>query len=199
MTVAKLQTFRHLLSFALYALNLSLISSFQTIRMAPNSTSSFLSTTLQTLGNYFKPHRAEALQRIRLNGFGFILVLVFSNLLPIPSLQVALRTVISGGERDRWASDLVYKWFCILGVCFIRIARITLIIVLEVAVATVFAFNFVEGLHAVQYPRPPLPPYSSPAKTKPIFKGNSTPQRSFKILSPNVSTNTPYISQVHSR
>ncbi|KAF9456069.1 hypothetical protein BDZ94DRAFT_1285903 [Collybia nuda] len=132
--------------------------------------SSMLSTTLQTVVNYFKPHRAEALQRIRLNGFCFIIVVVFTNLLPLPSIQAAIRTVVAANEQERWASDWLYKWFCIF-----------------VAVATVFAFNFVEGIYAVKYPRPPLAPYASPAKTKPIFRGDPTPQRPFRVLSPNSS------------
>jgi hypothetical protein len=56
----------------------------------------------------------------------------------------------------------------------------------EVSAATIFAFNIVEGAYALKYPRPPLPPYASPAKTKPIFKNDPTPKRHFKVLSPNV-------------
>jgi hypothetical protein len=71
----------------------------------------------------------------------------------------------------------------------LSVTRLTLR--LEVAGATIFSFNFLEGIYAVKYPRPPLPPYTSPAKTKPIFKSDPTPQRSFKILSPNVRPDSP--------
>lgn len=128
------------------------------------------SSTLQSIANYFKPHRAEALERIRVNAFCFILVIVLSNLLPLPSLQSALRTVASS-RHERWYSDWVYRWFCIL----------------EVAAAVIFAFNVLEGVYALKCPRPPLPPYTSPAKAKQIFKTDPTPKRTFKLLSPNTS------------
>jgi hypothetical protein len=77
---------------------------------------SLLSSTLQSIANYFKPYRAEALQRIRVNAFCFILVVVLSNLLPLPSLQSALLSVTSS-RHERWSLDWVYRWFCILGMC----------------------------------------------------------------------------------
>ncbi|RDB27757.1 hypothetical protein Hypma_003204 [Hypsizygus marmoreus] len=131
---------------------------------------SYISSAFQTVSNYFKPHRAEAIQRIRINAFCFLLVLIFSNLLPLPSIQSAVRVVSSSSRPERWSSDWVYRWFCIA----------------EASAAAIFSFNVLEGVHAVRYPRPPLPPYSSPAKTKPIFKA-ATPSRPFRIMSPNTS------------
>ena len=61
----------------------------------------------------------------------------------------------------------------------------------EVSAAAISAFNFLEGGYALKYPRPPLPPYTSPAKTKPIFKNDPTPKRPFKVLSPNVNIHFP--------
>jgi hypothetical protein len=55
-----------------------------------------------------------------------------------------------------------------------------------VAAAAISAFNVLEGTYAVRYPRPPLPPHSSPANSKHIFKTNHTPKRPFKVLSPHV-------------
>ena len=147
---------------------------------------SLLSSTIQSIANYFKPHRAEALQRIRINAFGFVLIVVFSNLLPLPSLQSAICFLtISNSSHER-----AYRWFCILGTLPDErtYPKLTLNIkCTEVLAATIFAFNVLEGAYAVKYPKPPLPPYASPAKTKPIFKSGPTPKkRAFKVLSPNV-------------
>lgn len=148
---------------------------------------SLLSSTIQSITNYFKPYRAEALQRIRINAFGFILIVVFSNLLPLPSLQSAICFLtISNSNHERWA----FRWFCIIGTLFDEwiCPKLTLNIdFAEVLAATIFVFNVLEGAYAVKYPKPPLPPYTSPAKTKPIFKSDPTPKkRAFKVLSPNV-------------
>ncbi|KAF5379476.1 hypothetical protein D9615_006650 [Tricholomella constricta] len=127
--------------------------------MAQNTTKppSFISSLLQTVSNHLKPHRAEALQRIRVNAFCFLLVIIFTNLLPLPTLQGALRVVLSSNRPERWAADWPYRWFCIA-----------------------------EAVYAVKYPRAPLPPTPARPKTlfddapgKRAFKilsPNSSPQ-----------------------
>ncbi|KAG5333654.1 hypothetical protein E4T56_gene19781 [Termitomyces sp. T112] len=79
-----------------------------------------------------------------------------------------MRLVISDNKPERWSSDWFYRWFCII----------------EVALVALFAFNLLQGLYAVQYPRTvPL----TPEKQKSLFQNTTNPKRSFKVLSPNSS------------
>ncbi|KAG6841014.1 hypothetical protein C0991_002644 [Blastosporella zonata] len=75
---------------------------------------------------------------------------------------------MSSNRLERWSADWLYRWFCIT----------------EVALASVFAFNILEGVYAVKYPRSPVVP--TPGETKSVFQ-TQTPKRSFNILSPQSS------------
>ncbi|KAF8076154.1 hypothetical protein FPV67DRAFT_400277 [Lyophyllum atratum] len=130
---------------------------------------STITSLFQAVSNHFKPHRAEALQRIRVNAFCLLLLFIFSNLLPLPTLQSAVWTVSSSRKSERWATDWLYRWFCIA----------------EVTFATVLTFNILEGVYAVRYPRPAPPP--TPARSKTVFQTTPTSKRPFTILSPNSS------------
>ncbi|GLB43180.1 hypothetical protein LshimejAT787_1300810 [Lyophyllum shimeji] len=130
---------------------------------------SFLRSLFQTVSNHFKPHRAEALQRIRVNAFCLLLLFLLSNLLPFPTLQSSVWTVFSSRKPERWASDWIYRWCCVA----------------EATLATISAFNILESLYAIKYPRPAPPP--TPARSKNLFKSAPTPNRPFKVLSPNTS------------
>jgi hypothetical protein len=55
---------------------------------------------------------------------------------------------------------------------------------IETALATLLFYNILEASYAIKYPRAPPPPFKSPSKPKADM--SSTPQRSFKVLSPNV-------------
>ncbi|KAG5641782.1 hypothetical protein DXG03_004258 [Asterophora parasitica] len=132
-------------------------------------TRSALSSFLQSVSNHFKPHRAEALQRIRVNAFCILLLVVFSNLLPLPSLQRALGVVLTAKKPERWDVDWVWRWFCVA----------------EVTFAGVFAFNVMEGVYAVKYPRSSQP--TTPARPKTLFSPTPNNKRAFKVLSPNSS------------
>ena len=58
---------------------------------------------------------------------------------------------------------------------------------IEVAAVTIFTFNIAEAGYALKYPPPPMPPVNSPAGPKSNAKSpTTTPQRPFKVLSPNV-------------
>ncbi|KAG6901002.1 hypothetical protein C0995_002587 [Termitomyces sp. Mi166 len=129
---------------------------------------SLISSLLLTVSNHFKPHRTEALQRIRTNAFSLVLIFILSNLLPLPTIQRSLRLVISNNKPERWSSDWLYKWFSII----------------EVTLAAVFAFNLLQGVYAVQYPRT-VPP--TPERQKSLFQNTTNQKRSFKVLSPNSS------------
>ncbi|KAJ7455363.1 hypothetical protein B0H11DRAFT_2067791 [Mycena galericulata] len=126
---------------------------------------------MQFIANYFKPHRAEALLRIRTNVFALLLIAVLSSLIPrIPSLPTALTVALAGNRHRRWSSDWIYASLCIL----------------EVSAVVWLSLNILQAVYAVKYPRAPLPPSPSPAKTKGIHMAPPTPQRSFR-LSPNSS------------
>ncbi|KAF9454485.1 hypothetical protein P691DRAFT_692733 [Macrolepiota fuliginosa MF-IS2] len=123
------------------------------------------------LANHFKPHRTEALQRVRVNGVCLVTGVLVSYLLPIPSLHKAIYAV-RGSLRDGFGSgEWFYRWFCIL----------------EVATFALFLFNVLHGIYAVRYPRASFPPLASPSKPTGIKKAPATPQRSFKLLSPQSS------------
>ena len=155
---------------------------------------SLLSSTITAVSNHLKPHRAEALQRIRLNGFCLITTLIVSYLLPIPSLLTAVRILLTSSHHQRWSTEWMFEWVCVLGtyifgpdecgksligVCFLYI---------EMAVITIFAYNILEAVYAVKYPRAPLPKTTPSAATKSKSGAvtSPTPKRAFKVLSPNV-------------
>lgn len=167
----------------------------QVVKMKP----SLISSLLSTISNHFKPHRAEALQRIRINAFSLVLVVVFSNLLPLPTIQRSLRLVISDSKSERWSSDWLYRWFCILGErsSLSSITSVPKALWSEVTLAVVFAFNLLQGVYAVQYPRTVL---ATPEKQKSLFQNTTHPKRSFRVLSPNVCFFQPiYLSLTYHR
>ena len=70
-----------------------------------------------------KPHRAEALQRIRTNSFCLIILVILSYLLPLPTLPTAFNHALFsvGFERTmpvpllRWSLDAAFTWVCTIG------------------------------------------------------------------------------------
>lgn len=76
---------------------------------------SLLSSTITAVSNHLKPHRAEALQRIRLNGLCLITTLIVSYLLPIPSLLTAVRILLTSSHHQRWSTEWIYEWICVFG------------------------------------------------------------------------------------
>ena len=77
--------------------------------------SSFLSSTITAVSSHLKPHRAEALQRIRLNGLCLVTALIVSYLLPVPSLLTAARILLTSSHHQRWSIEWVYEWICVFG------------------------------------------------------------------------------------
>ncbi|KAJ7126900.1 hypothetical protein C8R44DRAFT_779838 [Mycena epipterygia] len=129
------------------------------------------SPTMQSIGNYFKPHRTEALLRIRTNAFAVLLIAVLSSLVSwIPALPTALAIALSGKRHRSWSSDWIYGALCTI----------------EVGAVVLLSLNILQAAYAVKYPRAPLPPSPSPAKPKGIHMAPPTPQRSLR-LSPNSS------------
>ncbi|KAJ7227277.1 hypothetical protein GGX14DRAFT_555845 [Mycena pura] len=131
---------------------------------------------MQAIVDYFKPHRTEALLRIRRNVFALLLIAVLSSLVPrIPALPTALAVVLSY-KRHRWGS--IYASFCVLGKVRPPDSQVGVVVLLSL--------NILQACLAVKYPRTPLPPSPSPAKTKGLHMSPPTPQRSLR-LSPNSS------------
>ncbi|KAG6381851.1 hypothetical protein JVT61DRAFT_464 [Boletus reticuloceps] len=138
---------------------------------APSSTMSpasllFATSNAKRLAHFSKPHRNEALLRLRNSTLCLVTLGLLTYLLPVPSLWTALNVVRGEGHVDVfWA------------VC-----------AAEVALSGLLALNIIQAAVAIQYPRTPLPPLpSSPAK------GLLTPQGQKKrrtILSPATSPQT---------
>ncbi|KAF8803642.1 hypothetical protein BYT27DRAFT_7195502 [Phlegmacium glaucopus] len=134
---------------------------------------SLLSSTITAVSNHLKPHRAEALQRIRLNALCLVTTLIVSYLLPVPSLLTAARILLTSSHHQRWSTEWIYEWTCVF----------------EMAIITMFAYNILEAIYALKYPRAPLPQITSPASAK-LRSGvafSPTQKRPFKVLSPNSS------------
>lgn len=94
--------------------------------MPPSVPGSLLSLTLTTISNHFKPHRAEALQRIRLNGICLSTLLLSTYLLPLPSVLTALKAVLVSGINEAWTVEWIYKRLCAIGTCQILNCKVTI-------------------------------------------------------------------------
>ena len=73
------------------------------------------SSLLSTIANNLKPHKAEAIQRIRFNTICLVATLILSYLLPVPSLLVASRTVFRGTDHETWSIEWFKQWFAFGG------------------------------------------------------------------------------------
>lgn len=150
---------------------------------------SLFSSTVTAISNHLKPHRAEALQRIRLNGLCLITTLVVSYLLPIPSLLTAARILFTSSHHQRWSTEWIYEWICVGGNerfplnCFRNYNFFIFYFYLEMGIITMFSYNILEAIYAVKYPREPLPSVNIKSKSGVV----PTPKRAFKVLSPNVT------------
>ncbi|KJA18176.1 hypothetical protein HYPSUDRAFT_145387 [Hypholoma sublateritium FD-334 SS-4] len=129
------------------------------------------SSLLSTITNNLKPHKAEAIQRIRFNTLCLVATLILSYLLPAPSLLVASRTVFRGTNHQTWSVEWFKQWFA-FG---------------EVSLVALLGYNIVEAAFAIKYPRAPLAPIASPAKPRTQASSLATPKRAFKILSPHTT------------
>jgi hypothetical protein len=154
---------------------------------------SLLSSTITAVSNHLKPHRAEALQRIRLNGLCLITTLIASYLLPIPSLLTAVRILLTSSHHHRWSTEWIYEWVCIFGTYTLGLTEgenrlLVFFFSIEMVIITIFAYNILEATYAVKYPRAPLRQTTPSAATrsKSGVATSPTPKRAFKVLSPNV-------------
>jgi hypothetical protein len=83
--------------------------------MPPKQASFTISSALSTVANHLKPHKAEAIQRIRYNALCLFTTLVISYLLPLPSLPSALRTAFKSSHHAAWSNEWFWERMCLLG------------------------------------------------------------------------------------
>ncbi|KAK0484592.1 hypothetical protein IW261DRAFT_1560244 [Armillaria novae-zelandiae] len=130
-----------------------------------------LNTKISLISNYIKPHRAEAIARIRTNTFFLVLLAVATHLLPVPSLLRAIRAVSSSSD----AYDGIYGYLCLL----------------EVALSSVLVYNILQSVYAVKYPRPTSPPSSSAKAKRKTIQASPTPARRLSQLVTPKKTSDP--------
>ncbi|KAF9475284.1 hypothetical protein BDN70DRAFT_883917 [Pholiota conissans] len=129
------------------------------------------SSLLSTVANKLKPHKAEAIQRIRFNVLVITSVVILSYLLPIPSAFSAVTIPFRDIDQEAWTIEWFWQWFAVA----------------EFALLALCFYNVLEAGYALKYPRTPLSPITSPAKAKRQSSSLTTPKRPFKVLSPNSS------------
>ncbi|KAJ3015780.1 hypothetical protein NUW54_g949 [Trametes sanguinea] len=110
-------------------------------KMAVTAVSSASSTSVL---DWFKPIRSEAIARLRTNSVGLVGLVIFTNLLPVPSLWRAFDVVWQGRP-----TSAPHYYLCAA----------------ELGLLTLLAFNVLQAGYALKYPRAPLPPPPSPAKS----------------------------------
>ncbi|KAF6760708.1 hypothetical protein DFP72DRAFT_881305 [Ephemerocybe angulata] len=118
--------------------------------------------------NRFKPHRTEALLRIRFNMLGLVVLFILATLLPLPSLPKAIIVTLTRRYSEKWNNEWTYRWICVF----------------ETSLAVIFSVNILQSAYAIKYPRAAPPP--TPAK-----RGNA-----LDFKSPKSTQNTPQKSKL---
>ncbi len=157
---------------------LHLFHAFHLISIVTN----MLNTKISLISNYIKPHRAEAIARIRTNTFFLVLLAVATHLLPVPSLLRAIRAVSSSSD----AYDGIYGYICLLG-AFSESFCSSLTVEKEVALSSVLVYNILQSVYAIKYPRPIPPPSSSAKAKRKTIQASPTPARRLsQLVTPKV-------------
>ena len=73
------------------------------------------SSALSAVPNHLKPHKSEAIQRLRYNALCLFTTLVISYLMPLPSLPSALRFAFRTSQHVAWSREQFWEWMCQLG------------------------------------------------------------------------------------
>ncbi|ESK89355.1 hypothetical protein Moror_16198 [Moniliophthora roreri MCA 2997] len=148
-----------------------------------------MTSKITSISNYFRPLRAEAVVRVRVNILCLLTICLATYLLPVPSIPSSIRVVMkenynnhdgTGGPTDWWWRGIS---------------------LLEVAITTICSYNILEGLYAIKYPRAPLPPSNtSPTKKKPgLVMSPSPAKRPLSIMSPNINPSKVFASPSNSK
>ncbi|KAF5391118.1 hypothetical protein D9757_003063 [Collybiopsis confluens] len=127
--------------------------------------------------NHFRPHRGEAVIRLRSNTFGLISIFISTWLLPIPSVISAFRLFSSKKALPYLGVEDQNAWNFDRIVC-----------TLELAIVIILAYNVLEAFYALKYPRKSFPPPSHSPVKKPSPVGVFSPspaKKPFRIISPS--------------
>ncbi|KAK0205464.1 hypothetical protein DFS33DRAFT_1383370 [Desarmillaria ectypa] len=149
-----------------------------------------LNTNISFISNYIKPHRAEAIARIRTNTFFLVLLAVATHLLPVPSLLRAFRAVSSSSD----GYDGTYGYLCLLGASSQSFGS-PLTVEKEVALSSVLVYNILQSVYAIKYPRqiPPLPASSAKAKRKTIQASPTPARRLSQLVTPKKTSDPSFV------
>ncbi|KAL1749060.1 hypothetical protein HDZ31DRAFT_79170 [Schizophyllum fasciatum] len=126
---------------------------------------------LERVATSIKPHRSEAIVRVRTNGLALSALLLLTWLLPLPSLTMAT------GRIAQHFYD---------GGGLLQINEPALLLcALESIAATIFTVNLLQGFFAIRFPRKsPPPPPESVRKQMPFKSPAPSVKRPFKDLTP---------------
>ncbi|KAI0078729.1 hypothetical protein K474DRAFT_1683688 [Panus rudis PR-1116 ss-1] len=120
------------------------------------------SYTPQSLSDWLKPSRNEAITRLRTNGFAVVALFIVTHLAPIPSLVTAVRVVLT-------RADVGAIWW--------------LFSVLETFVLAVLGMNILQASYALQYPPTSAPPLASASRPgTPRYNPQSPPGKTPRKL-----------------
>ncbi|TRM65719.1 hypothetical protein BD626DRAFT_535256 [Schizophyllum amplum] len=126
---------------------------------------------LKRVATSLKPHRSEAIVRVRANALALSALLILTWLLPVPSLTLATRRLSThwyegGGLLQTKEPELLLGAF-------------------ELLAATIFAVNLLQGFYAIKFPRKtPTPPPESARRQMPFKSPQPSAKRPFKNLTP---------------
>ncbi|KII86119.1 hypothetical protein PLICRDRAFT_44586, partial [Plicaturopsis crispa FD-325 SS-3] len=133
-----------------------------------------------TISDLIKPHRAEAVLRLRNSALGLLALAVLAHLSPLPSPYTSVVAVIrnsdGNGEGEGWG-----KWWW--GVC-----------AAESILLGLLTANILQSLYAIKFPRTPHPPLPSPSPSHAANPTSPAPKRRLGALSPNNSPQRSFSS-----
>ncbi|KAL0954186.1 hypothetical protein HGRIS_005314 [Hohenbuehelia grisea] len=155
-----------------------------------------------SLSTMLKPYPTEATLRIRSNSIAFFFLVLFTQLLPIPSLFTASRVALSVFRKDQLmirGSEPGMSWKEEYGQVYVggetesNLGLYELFCMLETAFFFILSFNISQSLYALRFPRRPLSPSRSlPPRPQARITAASPAARDkkkklFEALSPQAS------------
>ena len=149
-------------------------------------------TTTNLLVAFFKPQRSEAVARLRTNGFAFVVVLIATNLLPLPSPWTAFRVawINANGSANLDVGGIWYG-LCVTGASHLDLVPCpTTHVNTELLLFALLSANLFQAVYALQYPPPASPPFT-PSRPKSFISPSnlSSSQRRLSGIS-TVSSNS---------
>ncbi|KAI0692435.1 hypothetical protein BC835DRAFT_52957 [Cytidiella melzeri] len=118
-----------------------------------------------TILDRLKPPRSEAVARVRTNGVGLFVVLIATNLLPLPGPYEAIRLVWQSYNYRFKGREAVTVWWVLC--------------LAEIVVLATLTFNVLQATYALRFPPPALPqPTPSTPRPKPMGGAVKSPDGS---------------------